>query len=391
MAVKRGAAVPLKYLPYARQTVTEDDIEAVVEILRSDWLTTGPAVERFEDAIGTYVGSHHAVAVSSGTAALHAAMHALEIGPGDEVVVPPMTFAATANAVIYCGGTPIFADVQPGSLLLDPARVAEKISARTRAILAVDYAGQPCDYDELRKIAEQHNLALVADACHSLGATYKNRAVGTLADLTVFSFHPVKHITTGEGGMVVTNDARLANRVRIFRNHGITSDHKQRSAKGSFYYEMVELGYNYRITDFQCALGTSQLHKLPAWLKQRQDIARDYADQLRRVSSIRPLEMLADRTHAYHLYVVRLPAEPNRPSRDEAFSALREQNIGANVHYLPVHLHPFYRKRYGYGEGLCRVAEAAYREILSLPIHPQMRQADVARVVDSTQWALKNG
>jgi len=387
----RNVITLAKQLPYGRHTITEDDIDAVVEVLRSDWLTTGPAVERFENAIAAYTGASHAVAVSSGTAALHAVMHALGIRPGDEVVVPPITFAATANAVVYCGGTPIFADVKPGSLLLDPARVVEKITSRTRAVVAVDYAGQPCDYDELREIARQHNLALVADACHAIGATYKNRKVGTLADLTAFSFHPVKHITTGEGGMITTNEAGFAKRMRAFRNHGITTDHKERNEKGSFFYEMVDLGFNYRISDFQCALGTSQLRKLPLWLKQRESIARKYDEQLRVVKGVRPLEGHPDRTHAYHLYVIRLDLQTGSSPRAKVFAALRQQGIGANVHYLPVHLHPFYRTRFGYGEGLCPVAEAAYEEILSLPIYPQMDDADVLRVVDSLEKALKEG
>jgi perosamine synthetase len=376
------------HLPYGRQTIDEDDIRAVVETLRSDWLTTGPAVDRFENAVAAFTGASHAVAVSSGTAALHAALHALEIAPGDEVIVPPMTFAATANAVVYCGGTPVFADVKAGSLLLDPAAVAAKITSRTRAIVAVDYAGQPCDYDELRQITRRHNLYLVADACHAIGATYRDQSVGTLADLTAFSFHPVKHITTGEGGMVTTNDARLAQRMRTFRNHGITTDHRQRNEKGSFFYEMVELGFNYRISDFQCALGTSQLRKLPFWLKQREEIARAYDEELKHVPGVRPLENLRGRTHAYHLYVIRLAPECGM-SRAEVFQSLRQQGIGSNVHYVPVHLHPYYRTRFGYGEGLCPVAEAAYEQILSLPIYPAMVPADLVRVVNCIEKALK--
>ncbi len=232
-----------RYLPYSRQTITDEDVDAVVEVLRSAWLTTGPAVDMFESAMAAYTGAKYAVAVSSGTAALHAAMYALGIGPGDEVVVPPFTFAATANAVVFCGGRPIFADVTPGSLCLDPRAAAAKITSRTRAIIAVDFAGQPCDYEELAAIAQRHSLALVADACHALGAATRNRNVGTLADLSTFSFHPVKHITTGEGGMITTGDARLADRMRMFRNHGIDSDHRQRAERGSFRYEMVDLGF----------------------------------------------------------------------------------------------------------------------------------------------------
>ena len=373
----------LQDLPYGRQTITERDVEAVVEVLRSAWLTTGPAVEAFESAMAAYTGAKYAVAVSSGTAALHAAMFALGIGPGDEVIVPACTFAATANAVVFCGGRPVFADVQPGSLCLDPRAAAARITSNTRAIVSVDYAGQPCDYEELSALARRHRLALVADACHALGASYKNRNVGALADLSTFSFHPVKHITTGEGGMITTSDARLADRMRMFRNHGISSDYRQRAAKGTFFYEMVELGFNYRLSDLQCALGISQLQQLPEWLRQRSAIAATYDSHLDGVPRIEALERLPDRTHAYHLYVVRVHREDGQHSRDLVFRRLRQLGIGCNVHYIPVHLHPFYKERFGYGAGLCPVAERAFQEVLSLPIYPQLDDADVKRVADS--------
>jgi perosamine synthetase len=365
------------FLPYGRQTIIEEDIQAVADVLRSDWLTTGPAVERFEEAFREVADAKHAVAVSSGTAALHAAMHAMNIGPGDEVIVPAITFAATANAVLYCGGTPVFADVQATSLLMDSESVSQKITSRTRGIIAVDYAGQPCDYDALRQLADQRNLFLAADGCHALGATYKNRKVGGIADATTFSFHPVKHITTGEGGMITTSDSSLARRMRQFRNHGITTDHRERSESGLFTYEMVELGFNYRISDFQCALGASQLQKLPSWLERRRILAERYDEQFDGYKNVTPLVTSADRTHAHHLYVVRLKGD-----RDGTFRRLRERGIGANVHYLPVYLHPFYRDKLGYAKGLCPVAEAVYQEILSLPLFPRMNFEDVDYVVE---------
>lgn len=368
-------------IPYGRQTITSDDIDAVVEVLHSDWLTTGPAVEKFEAELARFVGAEHGVAVSSGTAALHSAMHALRIGPGDEVIVPPMTFAATANAVIYCGAIPVFADVQASTLLIDPLSVRDKITSRTRGIIAVDYAGQPCDYGELREIASKHNLFLVADACHALGATYKGAPLGQLADISTFSFHPVKHITTGEGGMATTNDPALANRMRIFRNHGITSDHRQRAKHGSFFYEMTDLGFNYRLSDLQCALGISQLRKLPGWLERRSAIAQAYDEAFSGNRLIQPLQTLPDRTHAYHLYVMQFDDSAGSPPRDDVFAQLRQEGIFCNVHYLPVYLHPFYRDRYNYAAGLCPVAEAAYRRILSLPIFPLMQDDDVASVI----------
>ncbi len=263
-------------IPYGRQSICEDDIEAVVNVLRSDWLTTGPMVETFEKAVAAFVGAKYAVAVSSGTAALHTALYAAGITKGNEVLVPPMTFAATANSVVFQSGTPVFVDVDSDSLLIDPEKVKAKIGAKTKAIIAVDYAGQPCNYDALREIAKKNNLLLVSDACHAIGGKYRNVMVGSLADLTVFSFHPVKHITTGEGGMVVTDNFEYAERMRRFRNHGIVTDYRQRAKMATWYYEMADLGYNYRLTDIQCALGVSQLSKLPGWILRRREIARIY-------------------------------------------------------------------------------------------------------------------
>jgi len=368
-------------IPYGRQSIDEEDIRAVVEVLRSDWLTTGPKVVEFERAFANLMGTKEAVAVSNGTAALHAAMYALEIGPGDEVILPPMTFAATANCVVFQEGTPVFADVDPETLLIDPIQVESKLTSRTKAIITVDFAGHPCDYDDLKSIANRHSLALVADACHALGARYKNRPVGSLADLSTFSFHPVKHIATGEGGMITTDDSKLAKRMRLFRNHGITTDHRQREQLGSWFYEMVDLGYNYRLTDFQCALGLAQLQKLPKFLEQRRKIAAHYDGALSPIPQIAPLAVSQDVLHAYHLYVVKVDFDNHAADRDSFFRALREKGIGTNVHYIPVHLHPFYRNKFHTGPGLCPVAEAAYEQILSLPIFPGMKDEDVERVV----------
>lgn len=371
-----------KMLPYGRQWIDDDDIAAVVEVLRSDWLTTGPNVAEFERAFAAQVGAPEAVAVSSGTAALHAAMYALGIGPGDEVIVPPMSFAATANCIVYQGGTPIFADVEPDTLLLDPQQVEAKITPRTRAIICVDYAGQPCRYDAFSEIARRHNLALVADACHALGASYRGQRVGTLADLTAFSLHPVKHITTGEGGMVTTKDPALAQRMRCFRNHGISTDHRQREEMGSWHYEMVDLGYNYRITDFQCALGLSQLRKLHGWIVRRQEIARRYDTAFKWLPGVKPLRAREDASHAYHLYVMRLDTT-NGLQRENIFGELRAAGIGANVHYIPIHLHPFYQTHFKVPQGELPNSEQAYQQLLSLPIFPAMTSADVDRVAQA--------
>ncbi|MBW2660711.1 MAG: aminotransferase class I/II-fold pyridoxal phosphate-dependent enzyme [Deltaproteobacteria bacterium] len=400
-------------IPYGRQTIDEDDIKAVIDVLRSDWLTTGPKVSEFEQALADYVCAKHAIAVSSGTAALHCAMYALGIGPGDEVIVAPITFAATANCVVFQGGTPVFADVDPDTLLLDPAKAEKKITEKTRAIIGVDYAGQPCDWDRLREIADRYGLRLVADGCHALGAEYKGRKVGSLADMTIFSFHPVKHITTGEGGMITTDDPELAGRMRLLRNHGITTDARQREEQGSWFYEMVDLGYNYRITDFQCTLGISQLHKLPKFLQRRREIAALYDEALVDIPGIEPLGLRADvfpakqfvmfpapssissssnsmlhvpcsmpSNHAYHLYVIRIDSNVLGIDRTTLFTNLRGKGIGVNVHYIPVYLHPFYREKYHTGIGLCPVAEAAYEQIISLPMFPGMTDEDVSKVTE---------
>jgi UDP-4-amino-4,6-dideoxy-N-acetyl-beta-L-altrosamine transaminase len=373
-----------KFLPYGHQVIDDDDIAAVTEALRSDFLTTGPAVERFEAGVCAFTGAKYGVALSSGTAALHAAMFALGITAGDEVIVPTMTFAATANCVLYQGGTPVFADVETDTLLLDPKATKAAITPHTKAIIGVDYAGQPCDWNALRKIADRHNLALVDDACHALGGEYKGRKVGTLADITVFSFHPVKHITTGEGGMCVTNDENLARRIRTFRGHGITTTATQREKAGGWFYEMTDLGYNYRITDLQCALGFSQIKKLAGWIDRRNSLAQIY-DKFFAGTTVSPLARCADCRHAYHLYVVRTP------ERDSVFTRLREAGIGANVHYIPVHLHSYYKKRLGTQEGMFPVAESAYREILTLPLWPGMEEADVHRVSGTLLASGKTG
>jgi perosamine synthetase len=383
LAIDGGTPVRQRQLPYGHQSIDDGDIGAVVNVLRSDWLTTGPKVREFERAFASFTGAGEAVAVSSGTAALHAAMHELGIGPGDEVIVPAMTFAASANCVVYQGGTPVFADVEPQTLLIDCKDVEAKITSRTRAIIAVDYAGQPCDYDSLRALAARHGLSLVADACHSLGASYKGQPVGSLADLNVFSLHPVKAMTTGEGGMITTQSFETAHGMRRFRNHGITSDHFQREQLGSWLYEMVEIGFNYRLSDIQCALGLSQLGKLPGWIARRRAIARFYNDAFAQLPAIVPLGVNPEVGHAYHLYVIQLEPGYLSAARAQCFAALRAEGIGVNVHYLPVHLHPFYRESFGTVPGLCPHAEAAYENIISLPIFPAMSDGDVDDVIEA--------
>ncbi len=381
LAIHGDAPVREEMLPYSRQWLDEDDIALIVEVLRSDWLTTGPKVAEFEENFAQFVSAREAVVVSNGTAALHTAMSAVGIEPGDEVIVPAMTFAASANCVVYQGGKPVFVDVHPDTLLLDISHVEAKITHRTKAIIAVDYTGQPCNYDSLREIADRHNLWLIADACHALGATYKDRSIGSLADLSVFSFHPVKHITTGEGGAITTADPELARRMRIFRNHGINGDHRQRAAVDSWYYEMVELGFNYRITDFQCALGLSQLQKLPRWLARRRQIAARYNTAFKSVPEIEVPMILPECNSAWHLYVIRLNLHGLTVKRKQIFEALRAENIGVNVHYIPVHLHPYYRDNFGYRIGQYPEAEKAYVRLISLPIFPGMSDQDAEDVI----------
>jgi perosamine synthetase len=383
LAIDGGTPVRGNLLPYGRQTVGDDDVAAVTEVLRGDWLTTGPKVAEFERAVAAVAGTSEAVAVANGTAALHAAMYALGIGPGDEVVVPAITFAATANAAAFLGATPVFADVDPDRLLLDCEQVEARITERTKAIAAVDYAGQPCDYDRLQAVASRHGLPLVDDACHAIGGSYRGRPVGSLALVNTFSFHPVKHVTTGEGGAVTTDDPQLARRVRLFRNHGITTDFRERASRDSWVYEMVDLGFNYRLSDIQCALGITQLARLPQSIARRQAIARQYDAAFAEIPGVGPLGLHPEVLHAYHLYVVRLDLESLRVDRGAVFRALRAEGIGVNVHYMPVHLHPYYRERFGTGPGLCPAAEAAYERILSLPMFPAMSDRDVQDVVEA--------
>jgi len=387
LALHGGQPVRAQMLPYGRQDIDEADVAAVVESLRSDWLTTGPRVAEFERRVAERVGVRHAVAVSSGTAALHAAAFAAGLGPGDEAIVPPLTFAATANAVLYQGATPVFADVLPDTLTLDPARAREQLTARTRAIVAVDFAGHPADLDELRALARTQGLALLDDAAHALGAEYRGRPVGGQADLATFSFHPVKHVTTGEGGMVVTDDAALAERAARFRNHGITTGAAERFQSGEWFYEMVDLGFNYRLTDVQCALGLSQLGKLDRFLARRAAIAARYREALGRLPGVALQTVAPDVRHAWHIFPLLLDLERLAADRRAIFTALRAEGIGVNVHYIPVYWHPYYQ-RLGYPKGLCPVAERAYERLLTLPLFPAMEDRDVEDVVTAVRRVI---
>lgn len=379
------------YIPYGRQSIDDADIEAVVKVLKSDYLTTGPAVAAFEKKVADYVGAKYAVAVSNGTAALHVACLAAGIGEGDEVITTPITFAASANCVLYCGGTPVFADIDPDTYNISPEELEKKITSRTKAIIPVHYTGQPCDMDAILEIAHKHNLLVVEDGAHALGAAYKGKKIGSIADMTCFSFHPVKPVTTGEGGMIVTDNEELYRRLVLYRSHGITRDKDmmqqyeeqlQQSSDpalqeaadmlrgdvmdpGGWYYQQLELGYNYRITDISCALGASQMDKLDRFLERRRQIAKKYDEAFADIPQIKTPWQQEGCQSGWHLYMI----QTMERSRREVFDGLRQAGIGVNVHYIPVYRHPYYQRN-GYAGVHCLNAEAFYERAISLPIFP---------------------
>ena len=385
LAIHGGPPVRETMLPYGRQTITEADIAAVTDVLRSDWLTTGPKVDEFEHAVAEFVGARHAVSFSSGTAALHGATFAAGLGIGDEAITTPLTFCATANAVLYQGATPLFADVDAETLTIDPADVVRQITSRTKALLPVDFAGHPAQLDPLLELAARHHLVVIEDGAHALGATYHGHRVGSIAHMTMFSLHPVKHLTTGEGGIITTNDDHLAARLRMFRSHGIASDARTRQAEGQWFYEMTELGFNYRLPDIACALGLSQMPRLTENLTRRRLIAARYATELAEVADLTLPVVAPDVEPAWHLYPVRVGASIDRA---EVFRALRAEGLGVNVHYIPVHLHPYYRQRFGFKGGECPRAEQAYAQLISLPMFHGMTDHDVDDVVAAVQKVM---
>lgn len=388
LAIHGGQPTRTTLLPYGRQSIDESDIAAVVDVLRSDWLTTGPKVGEFEEAFAAFVGAKYAVTFSSGTAALHGAVFAAGLRPGDEAITTPLTFAATANCVLYQGATPVFADLEPVTLTIDPEEIAGRISPRTKAILPVDYAGHPSELDQILRLADRHGAVLIEDACHALGAEYKGRRIGSLAHMTVFSFHPVKHVTTGEGGMVTTDNPRYAETLRKFRNHGIDSDARTRQSIGQWHYEMVLLGFNYRLPDIACALGIQQLRKVEANLARRRRIAMRYTQAFRDIPAICLPAVRSHVNPAWHLYPIRLNLEKLWGTREQVFRALRAENIGVNVHYIPIHLHPYYRERFGYKGGEYPVAENAYGRLISLPMFHGMSDGDTEDVIAAVRKVL---
>ena len=391
------------YIPYGRQSIDDADIEAVVKVLKSDYLTTGPAVAAFEKKVADYVGAKYAVAVSNGTAALHVACLAAGIGAGDEVVTTPITFAASANCVLYCGGTPVFADIDPDTYNISPVELERKITSRTKAIIPVHYTGQPCDMDAILEIAHKHDLLVIEDGAHALGASYKGKKIGSIADMTCFSFHPVKPVTTGEGGMIVTDNEELYRKLVLYRSHGITRDNDmmqqyedqlrqstdpalQEAADmlrgdvtnpGGWYYQQLELGYNYRITDIACALGASQMDKLDRFLERRRQIAGKYDEAFADIQQIKTPWQQEGCQSGWHLYMI----QTMERSRREVFDGLRQAGIGVNVHYIPVYRHPYYQRN-GYAGVHCLNAEAFYERAVSLPIFPGLTGSQQDYVIE---------
>ena len=381
LALFGGPPMRATLLPYAHQTIEPDDLAAVTQALASDWITQGPTIARFERALAERAGVKHAVAVANGTAALHAACWAAGLGPGDEAITTPLTFAATANAVVYQGARPVFADIDRTTLNLDPDAVKRVATERTRAILPVDFAGLPCEYDRLLPLAREHGWLVIADAAHSFGGACDGRPVGALADMTTLSFHPAKLITTGEGGAVLTDRDDLDQRLRTMRHHGIRYADPARPWR----YEIPEPGNNYRLTDFQSALGLSQLAKLDRFWERRNRLARRYRDRLGGSPFVELPAIPEGRRHGWHLFVVMLRLDRLAADRDTIVQALRAENIGATVHYPLVYRHPFYRERFGYAAGLCPAAETVEARLVTLPLFPAMTeqdQDDVLRALD---------
>jgi len=384
-AIEGGQPARSSMLPYGHQWIDEEDIKAVAEVLRSDWITQGPQVDEFEKKVAEYCGIEFAVAMSSGTAALHAACSVAGISAGDEAVTTPITFAATANAVVYCGGRPAFADISEDTVNIDVHEIEKRLTPRTKVILPVDFAGHPADLDEIMAIARSRKLIVIEDACHALGAEYRGRKTGSVADMTVFSFHPVKHITTGEGGMVMTNSVEFYQRLKTFRQHGIV---RGTHAGEPWYYEIPHPGYNFRLTDFQCALGISQLKRLDSFIARRREIAAKYNQAFAELKEIvTPAEEEFVKA-TYHIYVIQLRTEKLKVGRKEIFEALRAENIGVNVHYLPVHLHPFYQNEFGYRQGDYPVAESYYGRAITLPLFPLMSNDEVDCVANTVKKIL---
>lgn len=394
LAIHGGTPVRETPIYYGHQCIDDSDIDAVVGVLRSDYLTCGPAVEELEEKLCKVTGARYATAVSNGTAALHAACYAAGIRDGDEVITTPLTFAASANCILYMGAAPVFADVNPDTYNIDPASIEEHISEKTKAIVAVDFTGQAAELDRIRSICKKHHLILIEDGAHSIGTVYKDIPVGNFADLTAFSFHPVKTITGGEGGAILTNDESLYQRLSIFRTHGITRNTKfmdlgmeyvqGHDGREEWYYQQIELGYNYRITDIQAALITSQLKKLEKFKLRRQEIASKYNKAFSNFPGIVLQKEIPESDTTRHIYLIQLNLDELTAGRREIFDALKAENVYCNVHYIPVYRFPYYQKL-GYKKGLCPCAEKLYERLITIPLYPAMTDGDVDSVITAVK------
>ncbi len=386
LAINGGYPVRAGVIKYGRQWITDKDVLAVDEVLKSDFITCGPKVDEMERSLCEYTGAKYAVAVSNGTAALHCACIAAGIGPGDEVIVTPLTFAASANCILYCGAKPVFADVNINTYNIDPKSIREKITDKTKAVIAVDFTGQVVEVEEIRRICEEHNLIFIEDAAHSIGSKYNGQQVGSLADMTTFSFHPVKTITGGEGGAITTNDETLYRKLVLAHTHGITRDEQElvNEKEGPWYYEQISLGFNYRLTDFQAALIVSQMSRLDLFAKRRKEIVKTYNKAFKNIPEIIMQTEISQSDSCRHLYIIRLDLEKLNCTRKEFFQALWKENIGCQVHYIPVYWFPYYEKL-GYERGLCPNAEELYKGIISIPLYPKMTDEDVADVIHGVE------
>lgn len=385
-AIEGGTPVRDTKLFYGHQYIDEADIKAVTDVLRSDFLTCGPQIGNLEKRLCELTGAKYAVACSNGTAALHMACQAAGIGEGDELITTPITFAASANCALYCGARPVFADINPETYNIDPACVKEKITERTKAVVAVDYTGQAVELNPLLEICHEKGITLIEDGAHSIGTLYDGRPVGSIADMTTFSFHPVKTVTGGEGGAVLTNDPKLYQRLKLFQTHGITREPEllQHEAHGSWYYEQIELGMNYRMTDMQAALISSQLDKLPLFSRRRKEIVAKYDQAFSRIPELFVQKEIPESDTTRHLYILRIRPEKLTIDRKQFFEAMTAENICCNVHYIPVYYHPYYEKL-GYEKGLCPNAEKLYSEIMSLPLYYSLTDQDVEDVITAVR------
>ena len=383
IALKGGKPTRDVFIPYGKQYIDEKDIQSVNEVLRSPYLTTGPKVEEFERKLCQITGAEYAVAISNGTSALHAACYAIGIKEGDEVITTPITFAASANCVRYCGGTPVFADINPETWNIDPKDIERKITDKTKAVIAVDFTGQAVELDEIRAICEKHNLHLIEDAAHAIGTKYKGVPVGNISDMTTFSFHPVKTITCGEGGAIMTNNESLYKKLKQYRAHSITREIDEMSQNPfSGYYEQVDLGYNYRMTDFQAALGSSQLDKLSLFSQRRKEIVAQYNEAFSKVPELIIQKEIPESDTTRHLYIIRINRALLNADRNEIYKAINAENVGLQVHYIPVYYHPYYQSL-GYEKGLCPIAEELYEEIITIPLYYSLTDEDVQSVIEA--------